>query len=230
MARHHITYYRVSTRAQDTASQKIAIAERLSQLTEPWEPLEDEWTGTDANRDGYQKMLRQVNAGQVISILTWRTDRIGRNAKGNLILAEACKARGTDIVGIGDGLQLKGPSGHLIFGILSAIAEYEAEKISANTIKGMENARAAGKIIGGSPAGYVKQHILDLVPTILMMQKNGYSVLRMARDLKVERKSISRVLAMIAAGEPLRSRAEMLKEVPQEKRGKAYHKGLEMTA
>ena len=135
----------------ETDSQRTALTDRVSHFTEPVEWIEDYYTGANTDRDGYQKMLKLVNAGHVIDITAWRCDRIGRNALENLKLAEACKARSTDIVGHADGLRLNSPNGSLIFTILSAIAEYEREKISENTKAGMATAKEKGKILGGSP-------------------------------------------------------------------------------
>jgi hypothetical protein len=62
-------------------------------------------------------------------------------------------------------------------------------------------------------------HLLEKLPTILTLKQRGYSVLRIARHLQVNRKSVARVLKLHAEGK-VRSRASALAEVPIERRGK----------
>ena len=62
-------------------------------------------------------------------------------------------------------------------------------------------------------------HLLEKLPTILTLKQRGYSVLRIARRLPVNRKGVDRVLKLRAEGQ-VPSRAEARAEVPIEKRGK----------
>lgn len=230
MSRRHLIYYRVSTRSQETASQRNALIAKIATLTEPYEEIEDKASGGNTDREGYQKMLSAVQQGQVISIICWRCDRIGRNCIENLRLAEACKARSTDICGVGDGLKLLSPNGGLIIGILSSIAEYEREKISENTREGVLMAKKLGKIVGGGFRGYTKDCVIALVPDILRMRSEKQTLVEICKKLRIDRKTLSRVCKDLAAGVPLRSRAEMLKEIPHEKRGKKFLAALLMKA
>jgi DNA invertase Pin-like site-specific DNA recombinase len=43
--------------------------------------FEDTSTGSDLNREGYKKMMKLVEKGEIDAVLVWRIDRLSRNLK-----------------------------------------------------------------------------------------------------------------------------------------------------
>jgi DNA invertase Pin-like site-specific DNA recombinase len=222
MQKRHLEYRRVSTRSQSVESQKNALAATIGKLEEPCETLTDVWTGANTDRSDYQKMLAAVRNGEVISIIAYRIDRIGRDCYENLTLVKACRENDVDIIGVADGIRLKSPQGPLMISILSAIAEYLREIIVENTLVGMDTAKKAKKICGGGFKGYTDDRVIRLVPHIKSMKEQGLSTYAISQTLRIDRKTLQRVWADIEAGRPLRSRASMLREIPWARRGKDY--------
>src|SRR4051794_15638650 len=100
-------YLRVSKgRGQDTASQEPDLKRWAAGQAEPVAWYRDKWTGKTMDRPGMTKLLADVSAGQVRTVVVWRLDRLGRTAKGLVTLFEDLQARKVNLVSIKDGLDL----------------------------------------------------------------------------------------------------------------------------
>jgi len=228
MEKKRIVYWRVSLDKQEAESQRNALIERVAQYKGEVVWLGDKATGTNADREDYQKMLNQIRAGWVQDVTVYKLDRAGRSMMDNLILAEVCKKTKTDIISHADGFNLFSPSGELMFNLLSSFAAYERKCTSDRTKEGMKLAKLKDKIIGGSAPGSVRRKILAVVPELKLLRANGYTPHRIAKVLKINRKSVLRIFAKIDAGEPLLSHAEVMATIPLERRGKAFQEAYKV--
>jgi DNA invertase Pin-like site-specific DNA recombinase len=160
-----------------------------------------------------------VRAGWGPEIICFELDRLGRNTLDLLNLAKERQARSADTRRVADGFRLNTPYGEFALTILGAVAKVGPENIGERSRAGLAVAKPKGRVVGGSPNGGCKAHVLEKLPTVLRLKRQGYSVLRVARHLTVNRKGVDRVLKLRAEGK-VRGRAEALAEVPIERRGK----------
>jgi DNA invertase Pin-like site-specific DNA recombinase len=146
-------YVRVSTRLQDTASQEPDLKKWIQTHGAEAKWYRDTFTGTTMDRPGFLRLMRDVHAGKVATIVVWRLDRLGRTAKGLTALFEDLTARKINLVSLRDGLDLTTAAGRLMANVLASVAAYETEVRSERVVAGQLAARAAGKTWGGSLPG-----------------------------------------------------------------------------
>ncbi len=145
-------YVRVSSTDQNEDRQMIALKEKG--LQEHWIFM-DKQSGKDFNRPNYQKMLKKLQSGDLLYILS--IDRLGRNY--NEILEQwriLTKEIGVDVCVIDmplldtrNGKDLMGTFiADLVLQILSFVAENERENIKKRQAQGIAAAKAKGVKFG----------------------------------------------------------------------------------
>src|SRR3954453_15271044 len=97
-------YLRVSKgRGQDTASQEPDLKRWVAAQGEPAAWYRDKKTGKTMERPGMDRLMADIAAGKVRTIVVWRLDRLGRTAKGLTALFEDLTARKVNLVSLRDG-------------------------------------------------------------------------------------------------------------------------------
>ncbi len=145
-------YVRVSSTDQNEDRQMIALKEKG--LQEKWIYM-DKQSGKDFNRPKYQKMLKKLQGGDLLYILS--IDRLGRNY--NEILEQwriLTKEIGVDVCVVDmplldtrNGKDLMGTFiADLVLQILSFVAENERENIKKRQAQGIAAAKAKGVKFG----------------------------------------------------------------------------------
>ena len=168
-------YVRVSSTDQNEDRQMIALKEKG--LQEHWIYM-DKQSGKDFNRPNYQKMLRKLQNGDLLYILS--IDRLGRNY--NEILEQwriLTKEIGIDVCVIDmplldtrNGKDLMGTFiADLVLQILSFVAQNEPENIKKRQAEGIAAAKAKG-VRFGRPEITIPDNFGDIVKAF---QKNKIS-------------------------------------------------------
>jgi DNA invertase Pin-like site-specific DNA recombinase len=195
-AKHIAIYCRVSTKAQDTASQeadlKNWVAANAGNTTVVW--YRDKFTGKTMERPGWSKLERAMEAGEVSKLICWRLDRLGRTAKGLTALFDELPKRKVRLVSLKDGLDLGTPAGRLMANFLASVAQFETEVRAERVLAGQTKARADGKTWGGSKAGRLLSVTQDQVNTVLKLNKEGMSKAAIARATNVSRPTVYRII------------------------------------
>lgn len=149
--------------------------------------FEDRASGALASRPGLDALMAKIKPGDVIVV--WKLDRLGRNAKNLLEIAENCRKMNVGIRSIQDGIDTSGKFGQFLLTILAAVAELERENISERVTAGMSAARRSGVRLGRknklSPSAR-----LDVIDSIA----SGKSVSEIARRYRVNRSTIYEML------------------------------------
>ena len=138
------TLARVSTEDQELRLQITALRE--AGVPEKHIVREKASDKAGSDRPLYAKLLEKLNDGD--RLVVWKVDRLGRSTLDALQTAKALDARGVSIVITTLGIDLKTPSGRLVFGVMSQIAEFEHTLIRERVIAGMADAKARGKHVG----------------------------------------------------------------------------------
>jgi DNA invertase Pin-like site-specific DNA recombinase len=145
-------YARVSTDEQKTGLESQVRALRIfceQQKIEDYELFADEnQSGTKANRPALDRMMKAVESGEIESVIVFAFSRYARSVSHMLKGLEVMKKCGTNFVSLTEKLDLNTSLGHVVFVILSAIAQLERDLIAERVKNGLANARAKGKRIG----------------------------------------------------------------------------------
>ena len=173
-------YERVSSRSQKTDSQHHDLAtwakgQMATGVTIRWH--EDTFTGKSMERPGMTRLLTDIRAGRVKTLVVWRLDRLGRTAKGLTALFDELVTLKVGFVSLRDGIDLCTPAGRLIANVLASVAAYETE-VRGERIAAGKAAKAA-KIeaiirAGGTPpvenkGGRPKGSVNKVTPTVRRM-------------------------------------------------------------
>ena len=194
MSKHHAIYMRVSTKRQDTASQEPEL-KRWAQSHEGdscW--YHDSYTGTSMDLPGFRKLVKDMETGQVDTLVVWRLDRLGRTAKGLTSLFEDLIRCKVNLISLKDGLDLVTPAGRLMANILAGVAAYETEVRAERILAGQAAARAAGKSWGGSAKGRRLKVTAEQEAAVRRMKGEGTGVSAIARTTGLSRPTVYRVL------------------------------------
>src|SRR6202522_636657 len=183
-------YMRVSSKAQDTASQEPDLKRYAAGQDEPCEWYRDTFTGKSMDRKGWNRLTADVQAGKVLKVLCWRLDRLGPTAKGLTALFEDLIQRKVNLVTLRDGIDLNTPAGRLMANVLASVAQYETEVRAERVLAGQAVARAKGKTWGGSEKGRRIKVADEQVATITRMAGEGATVAAIARATGLTRPTV----------------------------------------
>ena len=138
-------YARVSREDQELALQVDALT---AAGVEPGRLVKEKLSGV-ADRPRFRKLLASLGAGD--TLVTWKVDRLGRNAVEVQQTVRDLDERGVRLIITTLGIDTKTPAGRLMFGIMSQLAEFEREQLIERTKAGIEAASRRGKRIGRPP-------------------------------------------------------------------------------
>jgi DNA invertase Pin-like site-specific DNA recombinase len=137
-------YARVSTDQQDHALQLDALraagCDRVFIETA---------SGTRTDRPELAKLMEMARPGDVLTI--WRLDRLGRNLRHLIEIADDLQRRDIGLKSITEAIDTTTPAGRFMFSILGALAAMEREVLIQRTKAGLDSAAARGRR-GSRPA------------------------------------------------------------------------------
>lgn len=194
---HIAIYLRVSSRRQDTRSQKPDLRRWIGAFAQgmPVKWYEDKFTGKTMDRPGWKRVESDMAAGKISKVIVWRLDRLGRTAAGLTTLFEDLQRRGIGFESIRDKVDLSTAAGRLLANVLASVAAYENEVRSERILAGQAAARAAGKRWGGSERGRRLKVTDEQVSAIKRMKREGASKAAMARATGLSRPTVYAILA-----------------------------------
>lgn len=183
-----IGYMRVSKSdgSQTLDLQKDALIE-AGVLSE--QIYEDFASGTKNEREGLNACLKALRPNDVLVV--WKLDRLGRNLKHLVNTVHNLISGGIGfkvLTGQGAQIDTTTPHGKLVFGIFSALAEFERDLITERTMAGLASTRARGRK-GGA------RHKMTPAKLRLAMASMGRSdthVGELCKELGVSRQTLYR--------------------------------------
>jgi DNA invertase Pin-like site-specific DNA recombinase len=195
-SKHVAIYTRVSTGAQDIRSQKPDLQKYVDGLPDgtPVKWYSDKFSGKTMDRPGWQKLETAIQRGEVLTVVCWRLDRLGRTAKGLTALFSMLQERKVNLVSVKDHVDLNTTAGRLMANVLASVAQFETEVRAERVLAGQAAARAAGKTWGGSKAGTPKSVTSEQIESVRRMNDAGESKSSMMRATGLSRPTIYRVL------------------------------------
>ncbi len=186
-------YIRVSTHSQKSDSQKAEISHWLKAHGHDLKSVqwfEDKETGTHLNRTGFNALSKAIFSGSVETIVVWKLDRIARSMREGInTLSKWCES-GVRVVSVTQQIDLSGTVGHLVAGVLFAIAEIELQHTKERQAAGIAVAKERG-IYTGRRKGTTKakpKRAQDLKAT-------GLNEKEIANALNISKRTVFRYLS-----------------------------------
>ena len=202
-------YHRVSTEEQTLNRQSTATEEYVAEEFDgpDVETFADADTGTDTDRDAYQRLMKQVDAGATDVIVVKEMSRIARSVRDLMRTVDRVRESGTELHFIDDPVVVRpdddDPTQDLILQVLGAVAEFEA-KITRQRVREGSAARQESDDYhhGPAPLGFEKDDGLlieaaeyDRICAVLeMVQADELSKRKAAQRLDTSRSTINRAL------------------------------------
>lgn len=183
-------YCRVSTSGQNLDTQR----QLLRQYDENIKLVEDKATGRNKEREGLTKLMNKLQAGDTVVIT--RIDRIARNVKDLLIIAEELEKMGVTFVILdlnGEKVNTSKPMGKFMITVLGAVAELEINTLDEKRKNGMQLAKENGKHIGRkadltldnpSVQEAIRKYQEGKIPVTLICEQHNINRMKFYRLLK----------------------------------------------
>lgn len=158
-------YRRVSTDKQadegyslDVQREKLhAYAGTFSQVRAIHDYTDDGYSGSSLDRPGMQRLIADIQAGQITHVIVVKLDRLSRSQKDTLHLIEDIMIpANVAFISIMESFNTDTAFGRAMVGILSVFAQLERENIFERTRGGMQKRVEKGYWPGGgrTPYGY----------------------------------------------------------------------------
>jgi DNA invertase Pin-like site-specific DNA recombinase len=145
-------YARVSTADQRNGLEAQIRALRIfcdQNKIEEYELFADEnQSGTKASRPGLDRMMRAVENEEIDTVVVFAFSRFARSVSHMLKGLEVFKKHRTNFISLTEKIDLNTSLGHVVFVIISAIAQLERDLIAERVRNGLANAKAKGVRIG----------------------------------------------------------------------------------
>jgi DNA invertase Pin-like site-specific DNA recombinase len=147
-----ITVTRVSLPAQRAACARKAAslgAEIVESFVERGE------SGTSRHRrNALTALLDRVGEGDIDYVIVHKVDRLARRRADDVAIAEAIRATGAKLVSVSENID-ETPSGMLLHGIMTSIAEFYSMNVAAEVMKGTSEKARRGGTPGRATIGYL---------------------------------------------------------------------------
>jgi DNA invertase Pin-like site-specific DNA recombinase len=189
-----VAYIRVSSRAQDHASQRSAIeraAAARGDAVDDWRA--EKRSARTMAREELQRLLGDARAGRLRGrrLYVFRLDRLTRTGIADtLTTLEDLRAAGVEVVSVADGLDLAGAHAEVIIAVMAWAAKMERLAINERIAAARERIEAEGGR-WGRPPRMGKAEVARAVE----MRAEGLTVRAIARSMHVPRSTVGRALA-----------------------------------
>jgi DNA invertase Pin-like site-specific DNA recombinase len=152
-------YIRRSTADQETEHQRAGITEWLADRDLAIGDVDvyaEQASGASTDRDEFNELIDAIEAGEYSDVVVWEISRIAR--KGTLAqqFFDTAEDAGTTIHITNGSVRKVEPDGHgrMVADVIAAVAAEERRSLIRRTEAGLQRARAEGKWVGQTPAGF----------------------------------------------------------------------------
>lgn len=184
-------YARISTRNthQDLETQLFEIRAYCQErgLNIVAEFTDEGFSGSTDRRPGLDELMRGAFARKYKAVIVARFDRFARSARHLVIALEKFNHYKIDFISLHEMIDTSTPMGKMVFTVMAALAEFEKNIIRERVLSGMERARSQGKVFGRPPKIFRRDKVKE-------MAEQGISIRSIARDLKVDPKTVRKIL------------------------------------
>lgn len=189
-------YCRVSTVDQKNESQLYDLRQMATQRGYTIvKEYTDQISGSKSKRPGLDDLMRDARRGKFDVLLIWRFDRLARSVRHFLEVLDELQHLNVGFISFSEQVDTATPLGRAMIVIIGAIAQLERDIIRERVRAGMRRARLDGVHIGR------KKLEID-VPAVLHSRELGRSLSQIAKEHRLSRATISRLIKASKAGGP----------------------------
>ena len=142
-------YCRVSKLDQHPENQKIQLKEFAKRNNfEIYDIYIDKISGAKESRPRLNDLMTDARKKMFNAVIIWKVDRLGRSVAHMSQIIQEWQNLGIALIITTLGIDTRTPTGKLILGILSQIAEFERELIRERILLGLERRKKQGKPLG----------------------------------------------------------------------------------
>jgi DNA invertase Pin-like site-specific DNA recombinase len=177
-------YARVSTTNQTVENQLLELREAAKRMG--WEVVaeltDDGISGAKgrSERPSFDKLFRMVQRREIDVVMSWSIDRLGRSLQDLVGFMKEVQASGVELYIHQQAINTATPAGRMIFGIFSALGEYERELIRERIYAGLERAKRDGKKLGRP------SHVTPGTKSaVIELRAKGFGINKIARTLRI---------------------------------------------
>ena len=117
--------------------------------------VDNGFSGGNVNRDGFQKMMRQIERGKISKIIVYRLDRISRSLSDFVNILNTLKKYNVKFISSQESFDTSSPYGEMIVKILMVFAEFERQSIIERVTQAYAHRSEMGFYMGGrKPYGF----------------------------------------------------------------------------
>lgn len=146
-------------------------------------------SGTRSDRPQLERLLDQVRKGDVVVV--WKLDRLGRSVKQLIETVAILDNAGVQLKSLTENIiDTTSPSGKLVFGVFTVMAEFERDMLRQRTMAGLAAAKKRGRV-GGKPRSLDAAKIKK---ARVMLNSGQYTKTEVAQELGVSRHTLWRSL------------------------------------
>ncbi|MEZ4588681.1 MAG: recombinase family protein [Gemmatimonadales bacterium] len=113
-----------------------------------------------ADRPELMRMIQYVKQHRIAYCIVHKVDRLARNRADDVTIHLALKQAGVILVSATENID-ETPSGMLLHGIMSSIAEFYSRNLATEVTKGLTQKAANGGTAGKAPIGYLNVRVRD---------------------------------------------------------------------
>jgi DNA invertase Pin-like site-specific DNA recombinase len=188
-----VAYVRVSSRAQDHATQRSAIeraAVARGDAIAEW--YAEKKSARTMDRAELRRLRDESRRGGIRRLYCFRLDRLTRSGiRDTFELIEELRAHGVDIVSVADGFDLNGPAAEVVLAVMAWASRMELLARSERIAAARDRLEAEGRSWGRP------RRLTDAqVDRVRALAANGRSHREIAVALKIPKSTVGRALAM----------------------------------
>lgn len=184
-------YLRVSSKAQDHATQRSAIvraSEARRDKISAW--FSEKQSGKTLSRPELDRLRQAVREGRVQKLYVFRLDRLTRSGiRDTLEVVDELKRYGCELITITDGFDLQGPAAEVILSVMAWAAKMELLAKNERIAAARERLAREGK-----PWGRPSRLDEGQRDRIRSLKAAGRTIREIAVAVKVPRSTVARVL------------------------------------
>jgi DNA invertase Pin-like site-specific DNA recombinase len=192
-------YLRVSSRAQDHATQKSAVeraAGARGDTITAW--YAEKRSGKTLARPELDRLRADARAGHLRRLYVFKLDRLTRSGiRDTFEVIEELRAHGCELVSVADGFGLDGPAAEVVLAVMAWAAKMERLAIN-------ERISAARERVENEGGRWGRPHRLDAdgVDRVQALRRRGRTMREIAIALKVPLSTVGRAALSQKHGTP----------------------------
>jgi DNA invertase Pin-like site-specific DNA recombinase len=192
-------YLRVSSRAQDFATQKSAIERAATARGDTiidWRA--EKRSGKTLARPELDRLRADARAGHVRRLYVFKLDRLTRSGiRDTFEVIEELRAHGAELVSVSDGFALDGPAAEVVLAVMAWAAKMERLAINERISAARERVEAEGRS-WGRPSRFTRADRRRMEE----MRDAGKTIREIAISMKVPRSSVAYTLSRKDGADP----------------------------